>query len=120
MIRIGIDLGGTKTEIIALGPAGETLLRRREATPASDYAATVQLVARLVREAAEKLGGTASIGIGAPGSPSPRTGLIRNANSTCLNGKPLKEDLERALGGPVRMANDADCFALSEALDGAA
>jgi fructokinase len=120
MIRIGIDLGGTKTEVIALGPGGETLLRRREATPAQDYAATVRLVARLVRETEEALGVRASVGVGAPGSLSPATGLLRNSNSTCLNGQPLSRDLARALDREVRIANDADCFALSEALDGAA
>lgn len=119
-IRIGVDLGGTKTEIIALGPAGEILLRRREATPAQDYAGTVGLVVRLVRDAETALGAHASVGIGTPGSPSPETGSIRNSNSTCLNGQPLKRDLERALEREIRIANDADCFALSEAADGAA
>src|SRR5262249_16262064 len=121
LVRIGIDLGGTKTEIIALGPRGETLLRRREATPVDDYAATVALIARLVRDAGSELGSDPgfSVGIGTPGSLSPDTGLVRNSNSTCLIGRPLREDLERALGRAVRMANDADCFALSEALDGA-
>lgn len=119
-IRIGIDLGGTKTEIIALGRAGEILLRRREATPAQDYASTLGLVVRLVRQAETALGTHASVGIGTPGSPSPETGLIRNSNSTCLNGQPLKRDLEHALDREIRVANDADCFALSEAVDGAA
>jgi predicted NBD/HSP70 family sugar kinase len=121
MIRIGIDLGGTKTEIIALGAAGETLLRRREATPANDYAGTLRLIVRLVQDAERELGSDpGSVGIGTPGSLSPATGLIRNANSTCLNGKPFRDDLERALGRTIRLANDADCFALSEALAGAA
>ena len=128
-IRIGVDLGGTKTEIVALGEAGETLLRRREATPANDYAATLALVARLVRDTVNELGsdpkpacGPAafSVGIGTPGSPSPHTGLMRNSNSTCLNGRPFQGDLERELGTAIRIANDADCFALSEARDGAA
>jgi predicted NBD/HSP70 family sugar kinase len=118
-MRIGIDLGGTKTEIIALGSAGETLLRRREPTPADDYDATLALVARLVREAESGLKVKASVGIGTPGSLSPATGLVRNSNSICLNGRPLKTDLERALGREIRIANDADCFALSEARDGA-
>jgi len=118
--RIGIDLGGTKTEIIALGPAGEALLRRRVATPAQGYAATLGLLVTLVRETEAALGARARIGIGTPGSPSPATGLIRNSNSTCLNGQALKPDLERMLGREVRVANDADCFALSEAIDGAA
>jgi predicted NBD/HSP70 family sugar kinase len=121
-IRIGIDLGGTKTEIIALGPSGETVLRRREPTPANDYGATVGLLVRLVKEAATELGSdhSFSVGVGTPGSLSPVTGFIRNSNSTCLIGRPLRQELERALGKTVRMANDADCFALSEALDGAA
>jgi predicted NBD/HSP70 family sugar kinase len=118
-MRIGIDLGGTKTEIIALGSAGETLLRRREPTPADDYDATLALVARLVREAESGLKVKTSVGIGTPGSLSPATGLVRNSNSICLNGRPLKTDLERALGREIRIANDADCFALSEARDGA-
>jgi len=120
VIRIGIDLGGTKTEIVALGASGETLLRRREPTPGQDYAATVRLVVRLVHETEESLGERASVGIGTPGSLSPQSGLVRNSNSTCLNGRPLKRDLERMLEREIRMANDADCFALSEASDGAA
>ena len=118
--RIGIDLGGTKTEIIALGPAGEMLLRRREPTPAQDYTGPVDLVPRLVKEAETELGARGSIGLGTASSPSPGTGLIRTSNSTCLNRRPLKRDLERALGRQIRIANDADCFALSEAVDGAA
>ena len=123
MIRLGIDFGGTKTEIIALGPEGETLLRRREATPANDYAGVLRLIVHLVQEAGRELGsgpGSSSVGIGTPGSLSLATGLVRNSNSTCLNGKPFREDVERALGREIRTANDADCFALSEALDGAA
>ena len=122
MIRIGIDLGGTKTEVVALDPNGGTLVRRREATPANDYAAIVGLIVRMVRDVAGELGSDSdfSVGIGTPGSLSPVTGFIRNANSTGLIGRPLREDLERALGRTVRIANDADCFALSEALDGAA
>jgi fructokinase len=120
LIRIGIDLGGTKTEVIALGPAGETLLRRREATPAQGYAATLGLVVRLVRDAETALGARGNVGVGTPGSLSPDTGFIRNSNSTCLIGRPLQRDLERALEREIRMANDADCFSLSEAIDGAA
>lgn len=120
MLRIGIDLGGTKTEIIALDDRHDELLRRREATPAGDYDGTLALVAKLVREAELELSKRASIGIGTPGALSPATGLIRNSNSTCLNGKPLKQDLERAIGREIRIANDANCFALSEAVDGAA
>ena len=120
MIRIGIDLGGTKTEIIALDDRHTELLRRREPTPADDYAATLALVARLVREAEVEVGKRASVGIGTPGALSPASGLIRNSNSTCLNGKPLRQDLERVIGREIRIANDANCFALSEAVDGAA
>ena len=120
MLRIGIDLGGTKTEIIALDDRHDERLRRREPTPSGDYDATVALVAKLVREAELELGKRASIGIGAPGALSPATGLVRNSNSTCLNGRALKQDLERATGRDIRIANDANCFALSEAVDGAA
>lgn len=119
-IRLGIDFGGTKIEIAALEPGGAILLRERIANPGS-YEGAVLAVKALV-EAAEGAvgGGQSTIGIGVPGSPSPRTGLIRNANSIWLNGRPFKDDLEAALGRPVRMANDANCLALSEALDGAA
>ena len=120
MLRIGIDLGGTKTEIIALDERRAELLRRREPTPAGDYAATVALVARLVRESEIELGKRGSVGLGTPGARSPATGNLRNSNSTCLNGQALKEDVERALGREIRMANDANCFALSETIDGAA
>lgn len=118
-VRLGVDLGGTKTEIIVLDPAGATLLRRREPTPQGDYAATLALIARLVREAEAQLGCSASVGVGMPGSESLDTGLVRNANSTCLIGRPFRADLERLLGRSVRVANDANCFALSEAIDGA-
>ena len=119
-MRIGVDLGGTKTEVIALDENDETLLRRREATPSQDYAKTLELVVRLIRDAEAQLGGRVEVGIGIPGSLSPESGLIRNSNSTRLNGRPLKDDLERALAREIRIANDADCFALSEAYDGAA
>jgi fructokinase len=119
-VRIGIDLGGTKTEIIALDERGAVLLRRREATPADDYEATLALIARLVREAEAEVGAPATIGIGTPGALSPTTGRMRNSNSRCLNGKLFKPDIERVLGREVRLANDANCFALSEATDGAA
>ena len=118
--RIGIDLGGTKTEIAALDGEGRELLRRRAATPSGDYAATLRLIVDLVASAERELGAAASIGIGTPGAISPATGRIRNSNSACLNDRPLKEDLERALGRRVAMANDANCFVLSEATDGAA
>lgn len=119
-MRIGIDLGGTKTEIAVFDAGGAQLLRRREPTPAGDYAATLQLIAKLVNDAERKLGTTATVGIGTPGALSPSTGLMRNSNSTCLNQQPLKQDLQRTLGREVRIANDANCFALSEAMDGAA
>jgi fructokinase len=121
-MRIGIDLGGTKTEIIVLGDAGDVLLRERAPTPRGDYAGTVATIAALVQAAETKLGAgvTASVGVGIPGAESRVTGLIKNANSTWLIGRPLRTDLAAALGRPVRIANDANCFALSEAADGAA
>ncbi len=120
MPRIGIDLGGTKIEAIALSDDGQELYRRRIATPAGDYDATLAAIAGLIGGLEEDLGETASIGIATPGALSPASGLMRNANSVCLNGRPLDRDLTARLGRPIRMANDADCFALSEALDGAA
>jgi fructokinase len=119
-VRFGIDLGGTKTEIIALDAQGKVLLRSRRATPQGDYAATLELVASMVEEAESGLDGTARVGIGIPGAVSAVTGLVKNANSTCLIGKPLQRDLEARLGREIRVANDANCFALSEAVDGAA
>jgi fructokinase len=120
-VRIGIDLGGTKIEIVALDDAGRELLRRRVATPTREgYDAIVQSLVGLVQEAEAMLGARASVGIGTPGAVSPATGRIKNSNTTCLIDRPLGEDLERALGRPVRIANDANCFALSEASDGAA
>jgi len=118
-IRIGIDLGGTKTEIIALDASGATLLRRREPTPVHDYDATLALLSRLVGDAEREFGARGTVGVGTPGAASPATGRLRNSNSVCLNGKPLRQDLERLLGRPVRIENDANCFALSEARDGA-
>ncbi|HSQ03402.1 MAG TPA: ROK family protein [Burkholderiales bacterium] len=120
MLRIGIDLGGTKTEILALDDRGATLLRRRTQTPTGNYEATVQHIARLVGAAERELNQTGTVGIGTPGAISPASGCLRNSNSTCLNGKPLKQDLERLLERPVHLSNDANCFVLSEALDGAA
>lgn len=119
-LRIGIDLGGTKIEVIALGEDGQELLRRRVPTPAVDYAATLRVVAELVRAAERELGRQASVGVGTPGAICRSTGLLKNANSTCLNGRPVMRDLEALLGREVRIANDANCFALSEATDGAA
>lgn len=119
MERIGIDLGGSKIEIAVLDAAGSEALRRRVATPAGDYDATVATIARLVEDAERERGAPCSVGVATPGSLSLATGLARNANSTCLNGRALRQDLERALGREVRLANDANCFALSEAIDGA-
>ncbi|MDA8128225.1 MAG: ROK family protein [Betaproteobacteria bacterium] len=118
--RLGVDLGGTKIELVALDPRGGEILRRRVPTPRDDYPATVAAVAALVHAAEHELGQGGSVGIGTPGAVSPASGLMKNCNSTWLNGRPLKEDLERALGREIRLANDADCFALSEATDGAA
>jgi fructokinase len=120
MIRLGIDLGGTKTEIIALDVDGGELLRRRVETPKEDYGGILETVARLVRGAEAELGDRGSVGVGTPGSISRATGLLRGSNSVCLNGKPIKADLEALLGREVRITNDANCFALSEATDGAA
>ena len=119
-MRIGIDVGGTKIEAIALDETGRERQRIRVATPRDDYAATTSAIAALVAALERETGGSASVGIGIPGTVSPVSGLIKNANSTWLNGRPLQQDLEAALGRPVRLANDANCFALSEATDGAA
>ncbi len=116
--RIGIDLGGTKIEGVRLHPDGRLDPRLRIPTPGGDYRAILDAIADLV--ARLDPGGTLPVGIGTPGALSPATGLLRNSNSTCLNGRPLLHDLEQRLGRPVRLANDADCFALSEAADGAA
>lgn len=117
---IGIDWGGTKIEAIALDDAGATLMRERAPTPQNDYEGCVRAVAGLVARFESALGRTGSVGVGMPGSLSPATGLLRNANSTWLNGRPLKQDLETALERPVRLQNDANCLAVSEATDGAA
>jgi fructokinase len=119
-MRIGIDLGGTKIEGIALDADGSTLLRRRIPAPRGDYDATLAAVVSLVREIEHELGCVGTVGVGIPGAISPVSGLVKNANSTWLNGLPLGDDLPRRLGRPVRFANDANCFALSEAADGAA
>jgi fructokinase len=118
-IRLGVDLGGTKIEIVALDDRGTELLRRRVATPRNDYPATLHAVAALVGAAERELGVRCSVGVGAPGALSTASGNLKNSNSTWLNDRPLKQDLERALGREVRLANDANCFALSEAVDGA-
>jgi fructokinase len=114
---LGIDLGGTKIEAVLLAADGQELWRQRIATPAGDYDATLQAIATLVAQA-RSVGGPCSIGVGTPGSQTP-AGLMKNANSQCLNGRALQADLERLLGQPVRLANDANCLALSEATDGA-
>jgi fructokinase len=119
-MRLGIDLGGTKIEIVALDPGGAELLRRRIPTPAGDYRQTLAALVELVGWAERELGVRGTIGIGTPGSISRATGLLRGANSVCLNGQPIKRDLEAMLGREVRLTNDANCFALSEASDGAA
>ena len=119
MNRIGIDLGGTKIEAAVLGRDGELLWSERIATPTGDYAGTLQAIAELVRRAKIISGDVAGVGVATPGSENPQTQLHRNANSTCLNGMPLRQDLRRLIGMQVRTANDANCFALSEAIDGA-
>ena len=118
-LRLGIDLGGTKTEIIALADDGSTVLRQRVATPQGNYAETLKVICELVSNAEQQLGQKGTLGIGIPGAESLVSGLIKNANSTCLIGEPLREDLQRHLQREVRLANDANCFALSEAVDGA-
>ena len=119
-MKLGIDLGGTKIEIIALDDNGDELLRRRVATPQGDYAATLQSIAGLVRTAEVELGQRGTVGIGTPGTLSKATGLLKNSNSVHLNGKPVLQDLASLLQREVRISNDANCFALSEATDGAA
>ena len=118
-VRVGIDLGGTKIEALALDVAGRELVRKRVATPAGDYEATVRAVSSLVFEIETLVEKPATVGIGMPGSLSRVTGLVKNANSTCLIGHDLKGDLEKALDREIRLENDANCFALSEAMDGA-
>ena len=119
-MRIGIDLGGTKIEGIAIADEGSERLRKRIAAPRDDYADTLDAVAGLVRAIEQELGASGTVGVGIPGTISPATGLVKNSNSTWLIGRSLAEDLPRLLNRPVRFANDANCFALSEATDGAA
>jgi fructokinase len=119
VLRIGIDLGGTKIEGIAL-ESGRDLARLRVGTPRDDYRGTIAAIAEMVAALEARAGASGSVGIGIPGTISSSTGLVKNANSTWLIGQPLGVDLERALGRPVRIANDANCFAVSEATDGAA
>jgi len=118
VIRIGVDFGGTKIEAAALNAQGRFVARVRAPNPGA-YEPALDAVRNLVAEAERQAGARGPVGVGAPGSASPRSGLIRNANSLYLNGRPLAEDLERVLGRPVRLANDANCLALSEAADGA-
>jgi fructokinase len=118
-VRIGIDLGGTKIEAIALLDDGSILLRRRIATPAGGVGAIRTAIQTLIQEIEEQAGQTGSIGIGMPGAVSPASGLIKNSNSVCLNGQPFAQELQSLLGRELRFANDADCMALSEASDGA-
>ena len=118
-MRIGIDLGGTKIEAIALDGMGAERARRRVPTPRDDYPATIEAIGALVEDVERELGGTARVGVGMPGTLSPATGLVKNANSVWLNGQALDRDLTARLRRPLRFANDANCFALSEAVDGA-
>ncbi|MGE5388000.1 MAG: ROK family protein [Hyphomicrobiales bacterium] len=118
-IRIGVDLGGTKIEAIALDFSGDVLARRRVATPAHDYEEIVRAVAALVREIEVETDRRGTVGVGAPGSISTHSGLVKGSNTQVVNGRPLDVDLSKALGRPVRVENDANCFALSEAVDGA-
>ena len=119
-MRLGVDLGGSKIEIVALGDSDEELLRRRVPTPRGDYAGTLNAIAALVEQAEDDLRRRGTLGVGIPGALSALSGHVKNANSTCLIGKPLKTDLEALLQREIRLANDANCFALSEASDGAA
>ena len=122
-IRLGIDLGGTKIEIVALDASGAERFRHRAPTPQGDYEATLDAIAALVRNTERSLGvppGSCTIGVGTPGSLSVATGLLRNSNSVCLNGRPFKRDLELRVAREIRVSNDANCFAVSEAQDGAA
>jgi fructokinase len=119
-MRLGIDLGGTKIAAAVLDEGGRVVWERRSPTPRDDYDATIDAMTSLVADAERDLRVTCTVGIGMPGAISPATGLVKNANSTWLNGRPLQPDLERAMGRPVRLANDANCLAVSEATDGAA
>ena len=118
-VRIGIDLGGTKIEVVAIDRAGRAVARQRFTSPRGDYAATLEAIRDTVAWAEDAAGGPGRVGIGTPGALSRITGCLKNSNSTWLNGQPILQDVERVLGRPVRIANDADCFALSESVDGA-
>jgi fructokinase len=119
-VRIGIDLGGTKIEAIAIADDGAERTRLRIAAPRGDYARTLEAIAALVHEVEREIGMRGTVGVGIPGTISPATGLVKNANSTWLIGQPLAADLPKLLERPIRFANDANCFALSEATDGSA
>jgi fructokinase len=119
-MRIGVDVGGTKIEVISLSDQGEELFRKRLPTPKQDYTALLQVIKTLVDEAEETLGETGTVGMGIPGSISKNTGLVKNANTQCLIGKPMQKDMEALLNREVRWSNDANCMAVSEAVDGAA
>lgn len=119
-LRIGIDLGGSKIEVLALDQEGEELFRKRVATPKGDYPATLKAITDLVEVTEHKLKQKCTVGICTPGSLSAENNLLRNSNSTCLNQKPFKQDIENLLAREIRISNDANCFALSEATDGAA
>ena len=118
-LRLGIDLGGTKTEVAVIDRDDRFLLRRRADSPRHDYPATIGLIARLVREAEAEVGERCSVGLGIPGTISPATGLVKNANSAWLNGQPLLQDLQAVLGRPVRIQNDANCLAWADGAEGA-
>ena len=118
-MRFGLDLGGTKMEAVLLDDTGEIVWRERRPTPTEDYEAIIETIAALVAQAAIETAQEMTVGIGMPGSLSPKTGLVRNSNTQCLNGQAIKQDLESAMAHEVRLANDANCFALSEATDGA-
>lgn len=118
-VRIGVDLGGTKIEGVALDDRGVVVCRMRRPTPRADYDATVRVIGDLVHDIEQQIGARATVGVGMPGTISSTTGLVKNANSTWLNGRPLGRDVKNHLGRDVRFANDANCFALSEAVDGA-
>ena len=120
MIRIGVDIGGSKMEIAAIDESGAELLRRRAPAPRGGYAQAIEAIAQFVLEAERELGAPCTVGIGTPGAVSRTTGVLKNAYASALNGMPVRLDLERLLGRELRFANDANCFALSEAIDGAA
>ena len=118
-LAIGIDLGGTKIEVVAMDEAGRELVRRRRPTPRESYDGTIETIATMIEEAERELGRRGTVGVSHPGAISPATGLIKNANSTWLNGRPFDKDLTARLGRPAAFTNDANCLALSEATDGA-